>query len=215
MPDNPHAMLLLGPTGSGKSPLGDLISEKGLSPRRCHHFDFGSELRRVASGRVPADLFPDNERQFVRSVLEDGVLLEDRHFRLAEKIFLAFKDRTGFSRDDAVVLNGLPRHEGQAKDMAMLVNVCGVVVLECSADVIYERIRLDTGGDRGERDDDAFHLVEKKLDIFHSRTQPLIQHYRNSGSWVMHLDVHAGSIPGDTHDMFMSALGKEKNGCLR
>lgn len=203
-----EAILLLGPTGSGKSPLGDLIAGKGVNGRQFHHFDFGNELRRVASGSAPADTFPDGERDFIRSVLEQGVLLEDRHFPLARKIFLSFRDRTGFSKGDSVMLNGLPRHEGQARDMENLVKVSGVVFLECSAEVIYERIRLDTGGDRAERDDDAFHMVEKKLDLFHSRTEPLIQHYRENGSWILSLDVHAGSTPGETYEKFVAESGR-------
>ncbi|MCX7427258.1 MAG: hypothetical protein NTW96_16720 [Planctomycetia bacterium] len=41
------AMLLLGPTGSGKTPLGDLLERRGLGGRRCVHFDFGAHLRRI------------------------------------------------------------------------------------------------------------------------------------------------------------------------
>ena len=49
------AILLLGPTGSGKSPLGDELEANGLNGRRCLHFDFGRRLRRAAEGR-PATL---------------------------------------------------------------------------------------------------------------------------------------------------------------
>ena len=50
--DKPQAVVLLGPTGSGKTPLGEWLEAKGLGGRRCHHFDFGTRLRRVATGAL-------------------------------------------------------------------------------------------------------------------------------------------------------------------
>lgn len=41
------AVLLLGSTGSGKTPLGDLIERRGLRGVRCLHFDFGVNLRKI------------------------------------------------------------------------------------------------------------------------------------------------------------------------
>lgn len=38
-------VLLVGPTGSGKSPPGDLLAKRGFLGRRAHHLDFGSALR--------------------------------------------------------------------------------------------------------------------------------------------------------------------------
>ena len=42
----PSAILLLGPTGSGKTPLGELMERRGFGGRRCRHFDLGDRLRR-------------------------------------------------------------------------------------------------------------------------------------------------------------------------
>ena len=44
----PHALLLIGPTGSGKTPLGELLERSGLWGRPCRHFDFGERMRRIA-----------------------------------------------------------------------------------------------------------------------------------------------------------------------
>ena len=46
----PAALLLIGPTGSGKTPLGDLLDREGLWHRRCCHFDFGERMRRIVAG---------------------------------------------------------------------------------------------------------------------------------------------------------------------
>ena len=42
------AILLLGPTAAGKTPLGQLFADRGLWGRPCVHFDFGENLRRIA-----------------------------------------------------------------------------------------------------------------------------------------------------------------------
>ncbi|MDW7761659.1 MAG: hypothetical protein SCM96_13625 [Acidobacteriota bacterium] len=44
------AVLILGPTGSGKTPLGRELETRGHAGRRCRHFDFGAEMRALAGG---------------------------------------------------------------------------------------------------------------------------------------------------------------------
>ncbi|HAS54649.1 MAG TPA: hypothetical protein DCS42_11290, partial [Nitrospiraceae bacterium] len=112
-----NALLLLGPTGSGKSPLGDVIGRRGLFGRRAHHLDFGDELRAVTSGGHEAGTYTRDEFAFIEGVLERGLLLENEHFVLAEKIIRLFLERRSFTVQDVLVLNGMPRHAGQARDM--------------------------------------------------------------------------------------------------
>jgi hypothetical protein len=49
VPNSLPALLLLGPTGAGKTPLGDWLEAHGLWGRPCHHFDFGANLRAVVA----------------------------------------------------------------------------------------------------------------------------------------------------------------------
>ena len=64
------AILLLGPTGSGKTPLGAALEEHGVCGRQCLHFDFGENLRACAEGR---GTLTDEEMAFLRGVLDDDV----------------------------------------------------------------------------------------------------------------------------------------------
>lgn len=191
-----QALLMIGPTGSGKTPLGDAIQAAGLWGRRCHHFDFGQQLRNAGEGRAPEGLFEAPETAFIRSVLEDGALLEDEQFLIAEKLMLSFLDERGAAIDDVVVLNGLPRHAGQAAAVEGIVNVAWVVSLECTPEVVVARIGANTGGDRTGRADDGMEAVGRKLVTFAERTAPLVERYREWGTPVFEMEVGARSDAG-------------------
>jgi len=180
------AILLLGPTGSGKTPLGEYLEANGLCGKRCVHFDFGAGLRAFASGNdIPPGL-SQADVEHVKSLLATGGLLEDDKFHIAQAVLSQFLLLRGLKPADVVVLNGLPRHVGQANGVCAVVDVRLVVVLECSADVVLRRISTDAGGDREGRKDDERRLVAEKIRIFTERTMPLLDHYR-----ARHVRIHA------------------------
>jgi adenylate kinase family enzyme len=198
----PHpldSILLLGPTGVGKSPLGNAISRVGLFERRCHHLDFGSELRGAVSDAGRSAFYTRDELDFIHGVLEQGLLLENEHFPLAVKIISLFLNRSGFTKEDILVLNGIPRHAGQARDIATVAKIQALCVLDGSADVVLCRIRSNVGGDRTEREDDNSGLIERKLAIFRERTAPLIEHYERQGSPVYRISVTESMTPADAY----------------
>ncbi len=183
------AILLIGPTGAGKTPLGDLLETRGLWGRPCLHFDFGANLRRGASEEGEGGLLAPDERAFVRETLRTGALLEDKDFPLARKVFLEFLARRGASSDVLVVLNGLPRHAGQAEAMDPLVRMKLVVNLACEPEVILERIRANVAGDRTGRTDDSLDDIRRKLLTYTSRTTHLLAHYLTRGVRVVTIPV--------------------------
>lgn len=185
------AVLLLGPTGVGKSPLGDAIARNGLFGRRCHHLDFGLELRGAVSRADLSSAYSSKELHFIHGVLEQGLLLENEHFPLAEKIFGLFLDRAGFASLDLLILNGIPRHTGQSKDIASIARIHALIVLDCTADDVFHRIRDNVGGDRVERLDDDKKLIAKKLEIFREKTAPLVDYYSQDDCRIYRVNVSA------------------------
>ncbi len=178
------AILLLGPTGAGKTPLGEALAAENLRRTKCHHFDFGSQLRDiVATGVAPAGLTA-NDVEFLREVLQTGDLLEDEHFRLAENILRAFIAARQVGVDDLIVLNGLPRHMNQAAHIDRIVDIKTVYELSCTGETVLERICTNAAGDRGQRHDDNPELVRKKLLTYAERTVPLVEHYRRRGATI-------------------------------
>jgi len=101
-----------------------------------------------------------------------------------------------FTQRDLLILNGIPRHTGQAKDMAGLATVRALIVLDCSVNDVFCRIEENVGGDRTERVDDNWVLVEKKLGIFRERTAPLVDYYAQKGCAVYRITV-AGTMTTD------------------
>ncbi len=166
--------------------------------------DFGSELRSIVRHAGSSSPYTQDELDFLRGVLTQGLLLENEHFPLARKIILLYLDRVRFRSSEILVLNGIPRHIDQAQDMSSLAHIRALVLLDCPADAIFCRLRENTGGDRIERTDDGRELVEKKLQIFTERTAPLIEHYREHGSTIYHIPITAASTPRDAYTTLSS-----------
>jgi adenylate kinase len=193
-----QAILLLGPTGAGKTPLGEWLEVHGLWSHRCHHFDFGLNLREIAAGNS-GKYFSHEEVLFLRDVVDKGVLLENESFPLALKILRGFISAHRVESCDTLVMNGLPRHAGQAEALAPLVDFVSVVELNCSAATVWERLHSNAGGDRADRTDDEITLVEKKLTVFAARTQPLLNWYRSRGVPCIRLAVGPDTQPAILH----------------
>jgi adenylate kinase len=204
--------LLVGPTGVGKTPLGRLIENRGFAGRRFLHFDFGAELRAIGAGTAGAATLAPDEVAVVRRSLATGALLEDHEFPVALKILKAFVRRSGAGENDRLVLNGLPRHVGQARMMEDSVRVEIVVSLEASPETVRERILLDAGGDRIGRADDELRAIRQKLVIFRMRTLPLIEYYENREVPVFRLAVGARMTAEEMYAAILAHFAGEKPG---
>jgi adenylate kinase family enzyme len=200
--------LLIGPTGAGKTPLGRLLEERGAGGRRCVHFDFGAELRNVAAAPEQVPGLKPLEVETIRRSLATGALLEDDEFPIALKILRAFARRSKLGEDDRLVLNGLPRHVGQARMMEDVVRVLTVISLEAAPEVIRERILLDTGGDRVDRPDDEVYAIRQKLVIFRMRTLPLIEYYENREVPVIHFAIGARMTAEEIYGAILDLIKK-------
>jgi len=196
------ATLLVGPTGSGKTPLGDYIARYGFLGNIYHHFDFGENLRNIAESNTQNELFPIDEIRFIKAVLSEGLLLEDDKFYLAAKILKNFININLTNTTDHILLNGLPRHLGQAEDVSSVIQITSVINLHCSAQTVLSRINNNYGGDRGDRIDDQLSLVNKKLEIYNSRTEPLISYYKNKNCPVYSFEVCDSTKPSDFVELY-------------
>lgn len=193
------AILLLGPTGSGKTPLGEEMERRGLGVRPCVHFDFGANLRKLAAGRGRNGRLNAADLARIRQSLATGDLFEDRDMPMIVRIVRSVAGARGIRPGTLLVLNGLPRHVGQARGLAGTVSVERVVLLEAEAPVIQERLRIDPGGDRSGRTDDSPEAVGKRLTDYRERTRPLLDFYGSLGVPVSKIGVTAAMAAAEMY----------------
>jgi adenylate kinase len=198
----PQAILLVGPTGVGKTPLGEYAERHGYKGRRCSHFDFGAALRAVDASGKPVGALSERDVAFIHRVLTDGALLENETFYIAEELLRAHISHAQLTSEDPILLNGLPRHVDQATAVDAIVRVEQVLHLRATPDVVYQRIGQNSGGDRSARADDAPEAISRKLAIFETRTRPLVEHYRSRGVPIAEVDINVQTTPEDIWTVF-------------
>ncbi len=81
-----NAMLLIGPTGVGKTPLGRFLEQNKFRGRKCVHFDFGENLRDIAASTVPDEYLSKKDVETVACAINSGALLENEDFHIVKSI---------------------------------------------------------------------------------------------------------------------------------
>lgn len=198
----PKAILLIGPVGVGKSPLGALLEKR----TGWAHFDFGHQLRLIARGEGAPDL-TESDREYVREILHTHSLFPDDKFHIVEKILKDFIDRN--DHVPGIILNGFPRHIGQANDISNLVDIQSVAVLECPKEVSMRRVEQRLAGlgtDHAARADDRPEIVEHKYMLYTKRTTPLIDHYTGLGANLFRIPVGNGTSESDIASTIINAV---------
>lgn len=185
----PPAMLLVGPTGAGKSPLGEEVQRRS----GWLHFDFGLSLRSIASGSNSCGLDP-GQIDVVRELVERNALFPEESFPLAKRILGSALAGSAPAR--GLILNGLPRTVSQAVAMESIVTLRGLVFLDCPTAAVMTRVERRARGlgtDHAGRADDTKGQVLRKLMLFEEQTRPMLEHYRNRGVPLKVLSVDAES----------------------
>lgn len=201
--------LLVGPTGSGKTPLGDELERRGFLGRRCVHFDFGANLRTIAAAPESENVLTAPELESVRTSLATGALFEDWDMPMIVKIVERFAEARDLTPDSLLILNGLPRHRRQAEGLAGVAAVERVIQLEAPAAVIRERIRFDSGGDRATRVDDRLEAVERRLAVFRKRTIPLVSYYRERRALIVEIPVTASMTAAEAYQTLVKRPARD------
>lgn len=161
-------IVIFGAPGSGKGTQSDkMIDKYGLDHISTgdvlrSEIKKGSELGKTAAGYIDnGQLIPD---ELMVSILAS--------------VYDSFVDSKG------VIFDGFPRTIPQAEALKKMLNergdkVAAMIELDVPEDELMKRLILR--GQLSGRADDNEETIKKRLVVYHSQTQPLIEWYKNEG----------------------------------
>jgi adenylate kinase len=167
----PLNVLLLGPQGAGKGTQATRISNE-------------YDIPHIASGEIlRAEMTAGTELgNRVRDVIDRGELVsDDLMIELIRNRLEQPDTESGF------VLDGLPRTLVQAEALDSILSDIGrsfsvVFALQIPDALAFERLRRRARLEG--RADDTDEAIQRRLDLYHQETEPLIEYYRTRGRLV-------------------------------
>jgi adenylate kinase len=184
-------LLVLGPQGAGKGTQAKRIAE-----------DYG--IPHVSTGEMFRAAIAEQSElgRRVDPILAKGELVPD------ELTVALIRDR--LSRDDArsgFVLDGFPRNLAQADALDTMLAEIGreldaILYFELPDEVSRERMVKRAAEEN--RADDTPDAIERRLQIYHAETEPIVEHYRATGKLV---PLHAERSVDEVYEEITDALG--------
>ena len=148
-------LILIGIQGAGKSTQGRLLSEKLNIP----YLSSGHIFRQMAK-----------ENRWIKEILASGQLVPDQ---TVLEIVSQYLDKPEYK--DGYILDGFPRTAPQAEKFKN--GIEKVILLDVSDKEALWRI----SGRSDARNDETLQAIRKRIELFHTETEPVIEHFREKG----------------------------------
>lgn len=167
-----HILLLFGPPGAGKGTQSELITEK----YQFIHVSTGDLLREEIAKKTEIGRIAQ-ERIDVGEFAPDEIAIQ-----LVTQFIEENRDKKG------LIFDGFPRNTKQAVLLDQLLqpysySVSKMISLEVEQDELINRISLRASSSN--RPDDAdIEIINKRLDIYKQRTEPVKQYYNAQGKYA-------------------------------
>jgi adenylate kinase len=182
--------LILGPQGAGKGTQAKRIADEyGLA-----HIATGDMFRKaIAAGSELG--------KRVEPILASGELVPD-----ALTVAVLSERLNQSDAADGFVLDGFPRNLDQAEALDEMMRETGrtfnaVLSLQVPDEVARERMLKRAREEN--RPDDTPEVIERRLQIYHEQTEPLLEHYRVRGRYV---PIHGDRAEGEVFAEIQRAL---------
>ncbi|MEN8253002.1 MAG: nucleoside monophosphate kinase [Patescibacteria group bacterium] len=151
-------LVLIGIQGAGKSTQGNLLSEKLGVPY-------------LSSGHVFRDLAKRKNKlgRWLKETMNSGALIPDE---TTLEIVIDYLHRSEY--ENGYILDGFPRTVTQAEVFSKDNGPEKVILIDVSDKEALWRI----SGRVAEREDETLAALRKRIELFHTHTQPVIDYYK-------------------------------------
>jgi len=145
----------------------------------------------------------------VKAILDDGDLVPDEVTIEVVRARLAQDDTA-----DGFILDGFPRTLAQAEALDRVLEeidrgeLSAVLDFELPDDIVMQRL-LGRAAVEG-RSDDLPDKIQHRLDVYHEKTEPLVDYYRTRGLLV---PIHADRSVEDVFSEVQQVLSSAKQAC--
>lgn len=153
-------LIFLGPQGSGKSTQAKKLAQELNVP----HLEMGQLLRDKMQES-------DEDAQKIRAALKSGALVENEITIRTLNAKIAKPDFT-----NGFILDGYPRNEEQLQNLPE--GIDKVIYINVPDSIAVGRLS------KRAREDDTQEVIQKRLDIYHKETEPLLENFRQKGLLV-------------------------------
>ena len=185
-------LLVLGPQGAGKGTQAKRISREYGIP----HVSTGDMFRAEQEAGTEFG-------RRVGEIMATGQLVPD------ELTIAMIEERLG--RDDArdgFVLDGFPRNLAQAEALDAMLGGIGRGLDAILFFDVPDEVGMERALNRAQienRPDDTRDVIAKRLEIYHSETEPIVEHYRATGKLV---PLHAARTVDEVWAEISAALSQ-------
>lgn len=157
-------LILIGIQGAGKSTQGNRLSKELNVPY-------------LSSGHIFREMTKEKTQlgRFLKETLNAGFLVpDDKTIAIIEEYLSHDEYNNGY------ILDGFPRTVPQAE--AFSNGVEAVIYLKVSdKEALW---RLAGREEEGVREDNTLQAIKKRINLFHEKTEPVIEHYRAKGKLI-------------------------------
>ena len=165
-------IIICGAPGSGKGTQSDLIVKK----YSLKHLSTGDLLRKEMAEKSELG-------QMVESYISRGELVPDNMI-----IDILLKHIENQAEDsNGIILDGFPRTVAQAEALEIMLKKLDKeisVLIDVKVDENELIKRLIMRGQTSGRCDDNLETIKKRLDVYHTLTEPVNEFYKNSGKYI-------------------------------
>ena len=165
-------IIICGAPGSGKGTQSDLIVEKYT----LKHLSTGDLLREEIAKK--SDLGVEAE-----SYISKGNLVPDK--MILDILSNAIDEQTKNSK--GIILDGFPRNVAQAEALeALMMKLNKEITILIDLNVDHQELisRLLKRGETSGRCDDNMETIRKRLEVYHNKTAPVSDFYRNKNKYA-------------------------------